>query len=70
MEEKDRLGKPKPFTFRYAKMNGEIETYKDATMTSIHSKGVTVNIMPAGEKVPHTFRKILILRFNEFKVYL
>jgi len=70
MEEKDRTGKPKPFTFRYAKLDGELKTYKDATITSIHSKGSTVNIMPAGEKVPHTFRKILIVKFNEYKVYL
>ena len=70
MEETYRLGKPKPFTFKYAKPDGELKIYKDAVMTSIHSKGATVNIMPAGEKVPHTFRKILILRFNEFKVYL
>ena len=70
MEEKDRLGKPKPFTFKYAKLDGELKIYKNATFTSIHSKGATVNIMPACEKVPHTFRKILILRINEFKVYL
>jgi len=70
MEEKDRTGKPKPFSFRYAKLSGELETYKNATLTSIHSKGSTVNIMTEGNKIPHSFRKVLIIRFNECKVYL
>ena len=70
MEERDSAGKPKPFSFQYAKKGGELETYRNATLSSIHSKGATVNIIPQGEMKPHTFRKILITRFNEFKVYL
>jgi hypothetical protein len=70
MEEKDRLGKPKPFSFQYAKKSGELETYRNATLSSIHSKGATVNIIPEGESKPHTFRKILFMRINEFKIYL
>ena len=45
MEERDRLGKPKPFSFQYAKKSGELETYRNATLSSIYSKGATVNIM-------------------------
>ena len=68
--EKDRLNKQIPFSFQYAKKNGELETYHNATLSSIHSKGATVNIIPEGENKPHTFRKILFVRLNEFKVYL
>jgi hypothetical protein len=69
MELKEK-GKPKPFSFQCAKKNGELKTYENATFSSIFSKGSTVNIMLQGEEKPHTFRKILITRFNEFKVYI
>jgi len=68
MEEKDRRGKLKPFSFQYAKKNGELVSYTNAEMTSIHSKGATVNIRVDDET--KTFRKILIMKFNEFKVYI
>ena len=61
---------PKPFSFQYAKKNGELATYENATLTSIHSKGSTVNIMLNGEVKPKSFRRICITRFNEFKVYI
>jgi len=70
MEEKERGGKPKPFSFQYAKPSGELKSYENATFSSIFAKGATVNIITDGEKKPHTFRKICITRFNEFKVYL
>jgi len=70
MEEKDRRGKLKPFSFQYAKKNGELLTYENASFSSIFSKGATLNIMLDGEVAPHTFRKICITRFNEFKVYI
>ena len=44
MEERDRLSKPKPFSFQYARKSGELETYINPTLCSIHSKGATVNI--------------------------
>jgi hypothetical protein len=68
MEEKDRRGKLKPFSFQYAKINGELVNYSNAVMTSIFSKGATVNIRVNDET--KSFRKILIMRFNEFKVYI
>lgn len=68
MEQTDRRGKPKPFTFQYAKKNGELADYPEGVMTSIFSKGATVNIRVNGET--KTFRKVCITRFNEFKVYL
>jgi len=69
MELKEK-GKPKPFSFQYAKKNGEMPTYENATFSSIHSKGSTVNIMLQGEQKPKSFRRICITRFNEFKVYI
>lgn len=69
MEAKEK-GKLKPFSFEYAKKNGELVTYEHATFSSIHSKGSTVNIIIDGDKKPKTFRKICITRFNEFKIYI
>lgn len=70
MEQKEK-GKPKPFSFQCAKKNGELATYKNATFSSIHSKGSTVNIFVEGNLLhPKSFRKILITKFNEFKVYI
>lgn len=70
MEQKEN-GKPKPFSFQYAKKNGELANYKNATFSSIYSKGSTVNIFVDGNLLhPKSFRKILITKFNEFKVYI
>ena len=69
MEQKER-GKMKPFSFQYAKKNGELVDYESATFSSIHSKGNTVNIMLEGDVKPKSFRRICIMRFNEFKVYI
>lgn len=69
MELKEK-GKYKPFSFQYAKKNGELVDYENASFSSIHSKGTTVNIMLAGEVRPKSFRRICITRFNEFKVYI
>lgn len=69
MQLKER-GKQKPFNFQYAKKNGELVNYENATFSSIYAKGSTVNIMLQGEHRPKSFRKICITRFNEFKVYI
>ena len=58
MDERDRLGKPKPFSFQYAKKSGELETYRNATLSSIYSKGATVNIIPEGDKKPLVARRL------------
>lgn len=69
MELKEK-GKYKPFSFQYAKKNGELVDYANASFSSIHSKGSTVNIILDGDKKPKTFRRICFMRFNEFKVYI
>jgi len=70
MEQTDGRGKPVPFSFQYAKMDGTLKTYENAVLSSIFSKGTTVNIITEGNSKPHTFRKILIVRFNKNKVYI
>ena len=70
MEAKSSDGKAIPFTFQYAKKNGDLFWYKDAVLTSIHSKGKTFNAMLPGDVKPKKFRKILVTRFNEYKVYI
>lgn len=70
MQQKDARGNYVPFSFSYAKLDGTLTSYKMASFSSIHAKGSTVNIIPQGELKPKTFRKILILSINHYKVYL
>jgi hypothetical protein len=68
MDERDRRGKPVPFTFQYANAKGELKDYQNAVLTSIHSKGATVNIRVDTDT--KKFRRICITKFNELKVYI
>lgn len=70
VEKKDRLGDRIPFSFSYAKRDGSISEYTNATFSSIHSKGSTVNIMLDGEVKPKTFRRICFLKFNSKRIYI
>lgn len=70
MELKDETGSPVPFSFQYAKMDGTLKIYENAVLSSIYSKGATVNIIKKGESKPKTFRKVLIVKFNGKKIYL
>lgn len=64
-------GAPKPFSLTYVKRStGEVVTYPAAVLTSFHSKGSTINVLPIGEIKPRKIRRCLILRFNGLKVYL
>lgn len=70
MSRKDESGKPIPFSFTYVKLNGDLRKYKGATLSSFHASGDTVNIIPATERRPKKFLRILIIEFNNNKVYL
>ena len=70
MELRDKTNNLIPFSFQYAKLDGTLKTYEDAVLSSIYSKGATVNIIIKGKSKPHTFRKILIIKFNDKKVYI
>lgn len=63
-------GKPIEFSIQYCKKStGELITYPKAVLTSIHSKGSTINVLPLGESKPRKIRRCLITRFNGIKVY-
>lgn len=70
MNRTDESGKPITFSFTYVKLNGELRRYKGATLSSFHASGDTVNIIPANERRPKKFLRILIIEFNNMKVYL
>ncbi len=52
------------------KKTGEIVNVEDCTISSIHTKGSTINILIDGEQHPKTIRKCLIVEFNGKRVYL
>lgn len=56
---------------RYVKKStGEIVNFPECTITSIHAKGSTVNILVLGDTHPKTIRKCLIIEFNGQQVYI
>lgn len=68
--EKRLNGIPVEFSIQYCKKStGELVTYGRAVLTSFHSNGSTINVLPAGEDTPRKIRRCLITRFNNLKVY-
>lgn len=72
MERKDpTTGQPLPFSLKFVKQkSGEIRHYPQCVLTSFHSKGDTLNVMLLGETRPRTIKRVLIIEFNNLKVYL
>lgn len=71
MERTDSQGSPLQFQVKFVKLStGEVREYKNCTLSSIHSKGSTLNLLPEGESRPRTIRKVLIIEFNKHHVYL
>lgn len=63
-------GKPVEFSLEYCKKStGELVTYERVVLTSFHSSGSTINVLPVGEATPRKIRRCLITRFNNLKVY-
>lgn len=63
-------GKPVEFSIQFCKRStGELITYPGVVLTSIHSKGSTINVMEVGYTTPRKIRRCLITRFNNIKVY-
>ncbi len=63
-------GRPAEFSLQYCKRStGELVNYPRAVLTSWHSDGSTVNVLPAGETSPRKIRRCLITRINGLKVY-
>lgn len=68
--EKRKDGRPVEFSLQYCKRStGELVTYERAVLTSFHSKGSTINVLPAGENSPRKIRRCLITQINNLKVY-
>lgn len=68
--ERRQDGKPVEFSIEFCKKStGELVTYDRAVLTSFHSSGSTINILPAGEVTPRKIRRCLITKFNNLKVY-
>lgn len=70
MERTGKDGKRLPFQIKFVKENGEIREYKSCVLTSFHSAGDTLNVMPEGEFFPRKIRRITIIEFNNIRVYL
>ncbi len=70
MERKDASDDPMPFQMKFVKENGEVKEYTKCVLTSIHSSGSTLNVLPEGESFPRTIRRVTIIEFNHIRVYL
>ena len=68
--ERRQNGKPIEFSIEFCKKStGELVTYDRAVLTSFHSSGSTINVLPVGEATPRKIRRCLITKFNNLKVY-
>ena len=70
MEQTDRSGNKLPFQLKFVKENGEIREYERCTLTSFHSAGTSLHVMPEGESVPRKIRRVTIIEYNHIRVYL
>jgi len=70
MERTGKDGKRLPFQVKFVKESGEIREYKSCLLTSFHSSGDTLNVMPEGEYNPRKIRRITIIEFNHIRTYL
>lgn len=56
--ERRQDGKPIEFSIEFCKKStGELVTYDRAVLTSFHSSGSTINVLPAGEATPKKIRR-------------
>ena len=68
--ERRQNGKPIEFSIEFCKKStGELVTYDRAVLTTFHSSGSTINVLPDGEATPRKIRRCLITKFNNLKVY-
>lgn len=63
-------GRPVEFSIEYCKRStGELVRYERAVLTSWHSRGSTLNVLPVGESAPRKIRRCLVTRVNGMKIY-
>lgn len=71
IQQTDANGKPIPFSMTFVKKGtGEIEHFDSCWLTSRHSNGGTINVMPEGHNNPRKIRLCLITQFNGLTVYM
>ena len=71
MEMRNKDGSAVRHQLRYVKKgSGELVNVPECTITSIHAKGSTVNMLITGEPHPRTIRKCLIVEFNGAQIYI
>ena len=59
--ERRKDGKPLEFSIQFCKKsNGELVTYDRAVLTSFHSSGSTIIVLPCGEVTPKKIRRCLV----------
>ena len=66
----DQHGNRLPFQVKFVKENGEVKEYGSCVLTSFHSAGTTLNVLPHGEYFPRKIRRVTIIEFNHIRVYL
>ena len=68
--ERRKDGKPLEFSIQFCKkaMANWLLTIEQY-LTSFHSSGSTINVLPYGEVTPKKIRRCLVTKFNNFKVY-
>ena len=68
--ERRQGGRPVEFSIEYCKRStGQLVRYDRAVLSSWHSRGSTVNVLPLGESAPRKIRRCLITRVNGMKIY-
>lgn len=68
--ERRQDGRPVEFSIEYCKRStGELVRYQRAVLTSWHSRGSTLNVLPVGETAPRKIRRCLVTRVNGMKIY-
>lgn len=68
--ERRQGGRPREFSIEYCKRStGELVCYPRAVLSSWHSKGSTINVLPVGQPTPRKIRRCLITRIDGMKIY-
>ena len=68
--ERRQGGRPREFSIEYCKRStGELVRYPRAVLSSWHSRGSTINVLPVGQPTPRKIRRCLITRIDGMKIY-
>ena len=68
--ERRKDGRPVPFSLQFCKRStGELIDWPSCVLSSVHSRGATVNVLCDITDGPRKRRKCLITKINGMKVY-